>query len=89
MKEDNMFLTPTISPSDIEILIGSVKVNEAVGPNSIPTKISIDYKSELSKRLGDMINTSFIKDIFPNALKVANVTLRSGINVAPPRLFFF
>ena len=50
-----------------------MKVNKGVGPNSIPTKILKDYKSELSKPLRDMINTSFTTGIFPSALKVANI----------------
>ena len=50
-----------------------MKVNKGVGPNSIPSKILKDYKSEFSKTLSDMINTSFTTGIFPSALKVANV----------------
>ena len=59
MKAHNMFVTQT-APSDIEVLIVSMKVNEAVGPNSNPNKNSKDHKSELSKPIGGMINTSFI-----------------------------
>ena len=43
-----MFLTPTI-PDDTEVLIGNMKGNKGVGPNSIPTKILKDYKSEFFK----------------------------------------
>ena len=50
-----------------------MKVNKGVGPNSIPSKILKDYKSEFSKTLSDMINTSFTTGIFPSALKVANI----------------
>ena len=53
MKENNMFLTPT-APNDIKVLIDIVKVNKGVGPNSIPTKILKDYKSEFSKHLSDI-----------------------------------
>ena len=38
IKESNMFLTPT-TPNDTEVLIGNMKVNKGVRPNSIPTKI--------------------------------------------------
>ena len=72
MKENNMFLTP-LTPDDIEVLIGNVKVNKGVGPNSIQTKILKDCKSELSKPLSVMINTSFTTSIFSSALKVANI----------------
>ena len=68
MKENNMFLTPT-TPDDIEVLIGNMKVNKEVGPNSITNKIPKDYKSEFSKPLSDMINTSFTTGIFPVPLK--------------------
>ena len=50
MKENNMFLSPTI-PDDIEVIIGNMKVNKVLGPNKIPTKILKDYKSEFSKLL--------------------------------------
>ena len=72
MKENNMFLTPTTS-NDIEISIDNMKVNKGIGPNSIQTKILKDHKSEFSKSLSDMINTSFTRGIFASALKVANV----------------
>ena len=67
-----MFLTPTI-PDDIEDLIGNMNVNKGVCPNNIPTKTLKDYKSEFSKPLSDMINTSFTTGIFLSALKVSNI----------------
>ena len=70
--QENMFLSPTI-PDDIKVIIGNMKVNKVLGPNSIPTKILKDYKSEFSKPLSDMINTSFTTGLFPSALKVANI----------------
>ena len=65
---NNMFLTLT-TPDDIEVSIGNMKVNKGVGPNSIPSKILKDYKSEFSKPLTDMINTSFTTGIFPVPLQ--------------------
>ena len=50
MKENNMFLSPTI-PDDIEVIIWNMKVNKVLGPNKNPTKILKDYKSEFSKLL--------------------------------------
>ena len=72
MKENNVFLTPT-TLDNTEVLMGNMKVDKVVGSNSIPTKILKDYKSEFSKPLCDMINTSFTTDIIPSALKVANI----------------
>ena len=63
-----MFL-PVTSPDDIELLIGIMKLNKAVAPNKIPTKILRDYKSEFPKPLSDMINSSFTTVIFPNNQK--------------------
>ena len=67
IKKNNMFLTPT-TPNDIEVLIDNMKINKGVSPNSIPTNILRDYKSEFFKPLSDMINTPFTTGIFPNAL---------------------
>ena len=70
--DETIFLNPT-TPADIESLINCIKANKAIGPNSIPTKILKEFKTELSEPLSDMINVSFNKGIFPDFLKVANV----------------
>ena len=70
--DETIFLSPT-TPADIESLINCIKPNKAIGPNSIPTKILKEFKTELSEPLSDMINVSFNKGIFPDFLKVANV----------------
>ena len=57
-------LLSTTTPEEIESLIV---------PNSIPTKISREFKSKLSEPLSDMVNVSFNKGKFPDFLKVANV----------------
>ena len=41
MREDNMSLTPA-RQDNIEDLIGNIKVNKGLFPNSIPTKTLID-----------------------------------------------
>ena len=58
-----MFLTPK-TPNDIEVLIDNMLLNKGVGPNSIPTEILKDYKSEFSKPLHDQyfFQTSFKHD---------------------------
>ena len=61
------------TPAEVESLINCIKFNKAIGPNSIPTKILKEFKTELSEPLSDMINVSFNKGIFPDFLKVANV----------------
>ena len=69
--DETIFLSPT-TPADIESLIDCIKPNKAIGPNSIPTKILKELKTELSKPLSDMINVSFNKGIFPYFPRVAN-----------------
>ena len=51
-----------------------MKTNKASGPNSIPTKMLKLFKKEFRKPLSDIINLSFNQGIFPNLLKIANVT---------------
>ena len=70
--DETIFLSPT-TPADIESLINCIKPNKAIGPNSIPTKILKEFKTELSEPLSDMINISFNNGIFPDFLKVANL----------------
>ena len=51
-----------------------MKTKKASGPNSIATKILKLFKKEFSKPLSDIINLSFNQGVFPNLLKIANVT---------------
>ena len=70
--DETIFLSPT-TPADIESLIHSIEPNKVICPNSIPTKISKEFKTELSEPLCDLINVSVNKGIFPDFLKIANV----------------
>ena len=70
--DETIFLYPT-TPADIESLINCINPNKAIGPNSIPTKILKEFKTELSEPLSDIINVSVNKGIFPDFLKVAKV----------------
>ena len=60
--DETIFLSPT-NPADIESLINCIKPNKAIGPNSIPTKILKEFKSELSEPLSDIRNI-LIKEYF-------------------------
>ena len=71
--DETIFLSPT-TPAAVESLKNCIKSNKAIGPNSIPTKILKEFKTELSEPLSDMINVSFNKGIIPDFLKVANFT---------------
>ena len=70
--DKTIFLSLT-TPTDIESSINCIKPNKAIGPNSIPTKILKEFKTELSEPLSDIINVSVNKGIFPDFLKVAKV----------------
>ena len=58
-----------MSPEDVEALISTLKVHEAVGPGSIPTIILKQFKKLLSKPLTNLINLSFSTGLFPKILK--------------------
>ena len=70
--DETIFLSPT-APAEVKSLINCIKSSKAIDPNSIPTKILKEFKTELSEPLSDMINVSFNKGIFPDFLEVANV----------------
>ena len=70
--DETIFLSPT-TPAEVESLINCIKSNKAIGPNSIPTKILKEFKTELLEPLSDMTNLSFNKAIFPDFPKIANV----------------
>ena len=66
---ETIFFSPT-TPADIKSIINYITPNKAIGPNSITTIILKEFKTDLSKPLSDIINTSSNKGIFPNFLKV-------------------
>ena len=47
--DETNFLYPK-TPADIEPFINCIKLNKAIGPNSIPTKILKEFKTELSEQ---------------------------------------
>ena len=57
-----------------------LKDNKAIGPQSIPTKLFKTFNKTLSEPLTNLINLSFIKGVFPNVLKTAQIlpTFKKG-----------
>ena len=61
------------NPEEIDKIIKSLKVNKAIGPNSISPAILRNFKKELSELLCLIVNLSFSEGIFPDPLKRAKV----------------
>ena len=68
----SFFLSP-ISPEDVEVLISTLRVHTAIGPESIPTIILKQFKKLLLKPLTNLINLSFSTGLFPKILKQAKI----------------
>ena len=67
-------MSPT-STEEVEDIISSFYLNNALGPNRVPIKILKDLKIELSKPLTILINLALSLGIFPNCLKIAKVII--------------
>ena len=59
-----------LEPTDKEQIANS---NKSSGPNSIPYRILLLLKNEISKQLADLFNLSFMTGVFPSVLKTAKV----------------
>ena len=69
---NSIFLQPT-DKEEIANIISSLNSNKASGPNSIPYRILLLLKNEISKQLADLFNLSFMTGVFPSVLKTAKV----------------
>ena len=67
-----IFQQPT-DKEEITNIISSLNSNKASGPNSIPYRILLFLKNEISKQLADLFNLSFMTGVFPSVLKTAKV----------------
>ena len=66
--EKSLFMHPA-NPEEIKKVIKSLKVNKAIGQNSISPVILRNFKKELSEPLCLIVNVSFLEGIFPDPLK--------------------
>ena len=71
---NSIFIQPTDS-EEIANIISSLNINKACGPFSIPNKILILLKQDISLQLADLFNLSFSSGSFPSILKTAKVVL--------------
>ena len=69
---NSIFLQPT-DKEEIANIISSLNSNKASCPNSIPYRILLLLKNEISKQLADLFNLSFMTGVFPSVLKTAKV----------------
>ena len=69
---NTIFLQPN-DKEEIANIISSINSNKASGSNSIPYRISMLLKNEISKQLADLFNLSFMTGVFPSVLKTAKV----------------
>ena len=65
---NSIFIQPTDS-EEIANIISSLNINKTCGPFSIPNKILILLKHDISKQLADLFNLSFSSGYFPSILK--------------------
>ena len=69
---NSIFLQPT-DKEEIANIISSLNSNKASGPNSIPYRILLLLKNEISKQLAELFNLSFMTGVFSLVLKTAKV----------------
>ena len=69
---NSIFIQPTDNEEIVNI-ISSLNINKACGPFSIPNKILILLKQDISIQLADLFNLSFSSGSFPSILKTAKV----------------
>ena len=69
---NSMFIQPA-DHEEIASVISSLSINKASGPFSIPNKILILLKHDISKQLADLFNLSFSSGSFASVLKTAKV----------------
>ena len=69
---NSIFTQPT-DREEIANIISSLNINKTCGPFSIPNKILILLKHDISKQLADLFNLSFSSGSFPSILKTAKI----------------
>ena len=70
--QNSFFLSPT-DKHEVSLVIPSLNSTKPAEPNSIPTKILMLLKNDISCQLADIFNMSFTSGVFPSALKIVKV----------------
>ena len=64
-ESDNTIFLQLTDKEEIANIIPSLNSSKASGPNSIPYRILLLLKNEISKQLADLFNLSFMTGVFP------------------------
>ena len=65
-----------MTPSEVSRTISLMNNSKSVGPNSIPIPLLKILKDSVSEPLSFLVNESFTSGVFPDKLRVAQVTLK-------------
>ena len=71
---DNNFDFQNITAERVEKIINTINIKKATGADNIPTKVVRQCKVTVAQQLSSLINLSINTGVFPNSLKVAQVT---------------
>ena len=69
---ESLLITPT-DAHEVNLIISSLNSDKSTVPNSLPTRILMLLKNDISTHLADIFNLSFSSGVFPSILKIAKV----------------
>ena len=65
----NSFFIKPVDKRKIQIIVLPLNPVKAVGPNSVPTKITKFIRNNISNQLPELFNLSLLLNVFPSILK--------------------
>ena len=65
----NSFFIKPVDKIKIQIIVLPLNPVKAVGPNSVPTKITKFIRNNISNQLPELFNLSLLLNVFPSILK--------------------
>ena len=71
---DNNFDFQNITAERVEKSINTININKATGADNIPAKVVSQCKVTVAQQLSSLINLYINTGVFPDSLKVAEVT---------------
>jgi hypothetical protein len=71
---DNNFGFQNITAERVEKIINTINIEKATGADNIPAKVVKQCKVTVAQQLSSLINLSINTGVFPDSLKVAQVT---------------